>query len=289
MDFTLAGVRAFVEVFERRSIREAAESLGYTPSAISQRLAALEDRLGLELFERLGSSIRATDSGRRLHPRALELLAAVEVFSIGAGEIGGQRRPVTLGGFPSGIGIAVLPALGQLEALEIDVRLVSVEDAQGQKDLRLGTLDLLLLQEYVVEVPRQPDFSYEEVLSEPLALVSSHRIRSLREAAGESWVIANEKTVCGHGVRDLCRQAGFAPDVVADIEDFGLQLELVASGLGVAILPRSAITPQISDDLWVEEVPGAGRRILAATRTSSKTDATIMQCLSAIASHRPGH
>ncbi|NOX28621.1 MAG: LysR family transcriptional regulator [Actinobacteria bacterium] len=287
MDFTLAGIQAFVEVAERESIREAAESLGYTPSAISQRLTGLENRLGVELFERLGNSIKVNATGQQLHQQALKLQAAVEAFGINAANVLGQRRAIALGGFPSGLSIAIAPALGQLRELGVDVKLITVEDAQGQQDLRLGSLDLLLLQEYVVRAPRQQDFTYHEVFTEPLALVSSAEIHNLEEAGIERWIISNPKTVCGHGVRDICRRAGFAPDIVADIEDFGLQLDIVASGLGVAILPRSAIAAHHSLDLWVKELAGTSRTILAATRTSSEGDETIAQCLTTIRSHRP--
>lgn len=289
MDFTLVGIQAFVEVAERESIREAAESLGYTPSAISQRLTGLENRLGVELFERLGNSIKVNSSGQQLYHQALELQAAVEAFSINAANVLGQRRTIALGGFPSGMSIAIAPVLGQLRELGVDVKLISAEDAQGQQDLRLGSLDVLLLQEYVVKVPKQQDFSYHDVLTEPLELVSSTEIHSLEEAATKRWIIANPKTVCGRGVRDLCRHAGFAPDIVADIEDFGLQLDIAATGLGVAILPRSAIAAHSSAGLWVKELPGTSRTIQAATRKSSRTDPTIAQCLSAITSCQTRH
>ncbi|MEE9414090.1 MAG: LysR family transcriptional regulator [Acidimicrobiales bacterium] len=285
MDITLAGIQAFVEVAERESISEAAESLGYTPSAISQRLTGLEDRLGVELFERFGNSIKLGPFGQQLHHRALELQAAVEVFSIHVANVVGQRRAIAVGGFPSGLSITVAPVLGQLRELGVDVNLTSVEDAQGRQDLRLGTLDVLLLQEYVVKIPKQQDFSYHEVVTEPLALVSLTEIHSLEEAASERWIIANPRTVCGRGVRDICRRSGFAPDMVADIEDFALQLDVAAAGLGVAILPLSAIGAHNSAGLWVKELPETSRTILAATRKSSRTDPTIAQCLATITSH----
>ncbi|MBO0756530.1 MAG: LysR family transcriptional regulator [Bradyrhizobiaceae bacterium] len=90
----LDGVEAFLSVAEHRSFRRAAAALGVTPSAISQSIRALEERLGAALFIRTTRSVGLTEAGKRFLSRAKpafeELVAASEV----ARELG--QRPAGL-------------------------------------------------------------------------------------------------------------------------------------------------------------------------------------------------
>lgn len=72
MDFTT--LRYFVEIAREENITRAANRLHISQSALSKRLASLEERLETKLFRRRSFSIELTDEGRRLHERAQELL-----------------------------------------------------------------------------------------------------------------------------------------------------------------------------------------------------------------------
>lgn len=91
----LDGVEAFLRVAQHRSFRRAAAELGVTPSAISQAVRALEDRVGATLFTRTTRSVGLTEAGEkfllRAKPAFEELVAAGEV----ARELG-QRPAGTL-------------------------------------------------------------------------------------------------------------------------------------------------------------------------------------------------
>lgn len=72
MDFTT--LRYFVEIAREENMTRAANRLHISQSALSKRLASLEERLETKLFRRRSFSIELTDEGRRLHERAQELL-----------------------------------------------------------------------------------------------------------------------------------------------------------------------------------------------------------------------
>src|SRR5690242_10443057 len=78
----LDGVEAFLRVAQRRSFRRAAADLGVTPSAISQAVRTLEERLGAVLLARTTRSVGLTEAGQRFYERAApafeELVAAGE-------------------------------------------------------------------------------------------------------------------------------------------------------------------------------------------------------------------
>lgn len=282
MDVTMAGIRAFVEVAERESMRSAADALGYTPSAVSQRVSTLEQRLGVTLFERLGNRIRLTPAGEQMRLRAYEVLAATEAFGVDAAMLSSQRRTVSIGGFPSGMSLVAAPSIADLGELGIDLRLVCVEDAQGQQDLRLGSLDVLLLQEYSVQIPRTDDFAYTRLVTEPLVLVSQQRLASLAASSTLNWIVPAVRTVCGRGVRHVCQGSGFEPNVVADVDDFGLHLDLVAAGLGVAMMPESCALPAAERGLNQLVIPDAERTVFAAIRSSSHSDELLAEVLSVL-------
>ncbi|HEY4080153.1 MAG TPA: LysR family transcriptional regulator [Burkholderiaceae bacterium] len=67
---SLDGIEAFLRVAERQSFRQAADDLGITPSAMSQTIRALEQRLGIALFTRTTRSVGLTEAGLRLLERA---------------------------------------------------------------------------------------------------------------------------------------------------------------------------------------------------------------------------
>src|SRR4051812_50108224 len=94
------------ELHARGTVAAVAESLAYTPSAVSQQLSALQREAGVELTERVGRRLRLTDAGLRLVGRAnalLEQLEAAEAeLQAAAGTGGGAPRRRSLQ--PAGMG-----------------------------------------------------------------------------------------------------------------------------------------------------------------------------------------
>src|SRR5262249_14559526 len=78
MDLDARRLRVLREVAVRGTVTAAADSLGFTPSAISQQLSALERETGVVLLERAGRRVRLTDAGQVLVQRTEPVLAALE-------------------------------------------------------------------------------------------------------------------------------------------------------------------------------------------------------------------
>ncbi|OBJ23655.1 hypothetical protein A5623_07425 [Mycobacterium colombiense] len=78
---TIAGLRAFVAVAEKRQFSSAATSLGVSQSTLSQALAALEAGLGTQLVERSTRRVFLTTEGAQLLPRAQAVVEAADAFS----------------------------------------------------------------------------------------------------------------------------------------------------------------------------------------------------------------
>ena len=97
-----ARLRAFVETVEKGSVKAAADSLGYTPSAISQLITALEKELGITLFTRSQKGMRPTTEGREMLPLVRAYLTHEEELYTFAAELKGiTRGKLTIASYPS--------------------------------------------------------------------------------------------------------------------------------------------------------------------------------------------
>ena len=110
-------LRLLRELAARRTVTAVAEALSYTPSAVSQQLAALERDAGVRLLERVGRGVQLTEAGRLLAGHADAVIARLEAaeadLARAAGDVSGRVRVAC---FQTGAHALVIPALGPLEA-----------------------------------------------------------------------------------------------------------------------------------------------------------------------------
>jgi DNA-binding transcriptional LysR family regulator len=270
-------LRVLRELHVRGTVRAAAEALDYTPSAISQQLAALEREVGARLLERVGRNVRLTEAALVLVRHADDLLegleeAQAEVAAVAAGRVTGVVR---VAAFQSALLRIVAPAIAALATSQPGVRVeaveAEVEEAVPQLDLR--HLDILVGDEYAGQPrPRHPELRRETVLREGINLVlpEDHEVSADRplgpRLADLAWAVCD----AGTGHHDMhvraCRQVGgFEPDMRYRSNDFAVQLEMVrVTGAG-ALLP----------DLVVD-YDAAGVRVLPLDRSDAGRDVFLL-------------
>src|SRR6202044_3643169 len=103
-------LRVLREFAERGTITATAAALGYTPSAVSQQLAALEREAGAILLDRTARAAELTDAGRRLVDHAERILALIEAAEADLSAAGQPTGRVTVTAFPTAA-VAFGPAL----------------------------------------------------------------------------------------------------------------------------------------------------------------------------------
>ena len=154
LGFTMLDVRRLRllrELAARRTVTAVAEALSYTPSAVSQQLAALERDAGVRLIERVGRGVQLTEAGRRLVVHADAVIARLEAaeadLARAAGDVSGRVR---IASFQTAAHALVIPALGPLEERhpELQCELVQAEAESALPALRLGDVDIVLAEEY---------------------------------------------------------------------------------------------------------------------------------------------
>lgn len=171
MDFDTARLRAFVQVAERGTVAAAASALGYTAPAVSQQITKLEHQLGAPLFDRVGGRLRLSPAGDSLLPVAREMLELTGAAQRTAGAV--ERIPhIALAGFASSIRALVLPLLKSPIAKKVTFEVHEAEDEAALRDLRLGHVDIALVQEYDgARVTRSDRLAYTPLLSDRLRLL----------------------------------------------------------------------------------------------------------------------
>jgi DNA-binding transcriptional LysR family regulator len=241
-------LRVLHTVAVRGSVTSAAEALQVSASAISQQLAQLEREARCDLVERAGRGIALTPAGVALAAQAEHVLRELDrAHAVVAAARGGVSGVVRVGSMPSVAGAHVGPATARAHAAHpsLDVRICEREDDQALVDLRLATLDVVILQEYDhVPITLPPGLDVTPMLVDPLHLITpaSGPLRDLGPAPLASlgdapWIAAAHDTPCGRSTRQACRDAGFEPDIRHTAVDFTMIVDLVAAGLGIALIP----------------------------------------------------
>lgn len=272
-------LRALREVGARGSIAAAAQALGYTASAVSQSVAAMERYLDLQLLERTSRGVTLTPAGVRLVEHADVILAHLDAAEREARALRSHDAEIslTLATFASGVDLVVRAAseLAQTRA-NTELRVVEADPGYSLPELRSGNVDVALT--YMNDgLATEPPAWMEEIplLTEPvLAIIpEQHRLagrRAIRlvELAGERFIA---EPAADHRPFTLvaCHAAGFEPEIAGYSSDFGLTAALVARGGAVALIPRMAVRePSGVVALRLSE-PKLTRRVFAATRVGN--------------------
>ncbi|MEU8227381.1 LysR family transcriptional regulator [Kribbella sp. NPDC048915] len=266
------------EVFIRGSMTAAADALGYTPSAISQQITALERETDAVLVERGPQSIALTEAGQILVEHTewiLEQLdlADAQVKAI-AGLRGGRLRMAT---FRSIGETVVAEALTRFHAAwpEVELRLVEGEPEEYVGRLAQGELDLALSFEYDgVVAPHGSDLVAEALLDEEMlvALPAGHPLIergavALPELADEDWIASSHRSSVHEFTRIVCSWAGFEPRIAFETDDYHIAQSLVAAGVGIAFLPAVSVHTAHPDVRVVQIRPRPPmRRVFVVTR-----------------------
>ncbi|MEN3537641.1 LysR family transcriptional regulator [Microbispora sp. ZYX-F-249] len=241
-------LRLLRELAHRGTIAAVAEALTFTPSAVSQQLAALEREAGVALLERTGRRVVLTPAGVALVRHAEAVLERLEQA---AAELAAARSDLSgilrIGAFPTATRAILPSALAALARSHpgLAPMVDEVDPAEVAPRLRTGELDVALVHEYDF-VPAEPDLALDAVplLDEFMYLATPHTVGGEGDAAtllacrDVPWIASTPGTLCHAMTVRACQAAGFSPRVRHHIDDFATVLAMVAVGQGVALVPE---------------------------------------------------
>ena len=249
----LRHLRYFVAVAEMGHMTRAAAALGIQQPPLSQQIKALERELGLQLLHRHPKGVTLSDGGRLLLAEARRLLADVEAMTSRMGRIARGVEGVLAVGFTSSAAAHAFTPKA-LRACRhrfpgIELELSEANAAELTEAVAAGRLHCGFLR---VPVSQPAGVVLEPLLQEPaiVAIPVDHALArprkadapiALRDLHGERLILVRRPGAPGlyANLLALCAAHGVEPSVVAEVDRMMTNLNLVASGVGLSVVPAS--------------------------------------------------
>jgi DNA-binding transcriptional LysR family regulator len=242
-------LRVFRSVVASGSIQAAADHLGYTASAVSQQVAALQRETGLALIERSGRGIVPTAAGYTLAEESGEVIAGLTRLGAVVGDLReGRTGRLTVGYFASA-GSVWMPQMARALMDEFPHLLLELTLNEVPEETPSRQPDIDLIIESVTERPAVPaGYRRVHLADDPYVVVVHHthpaagrQSMPLVELAEDDWVDNDYANApCRRILMNACDAAGFAPRYVVQAQDHHTALAFVAEGIGVTVVPRLA-------------------------------------------------
>ncbi|MEJ7745146.1 MAG: LysR family transcriptional regulator [Nocardioidaceae bacterium] len=265
MELSLRRLRILREVAHHGGVTVAAREMHYSPSGISQQMAALEQDIGAPVLERRGRGIVLTEVGRVLLGHAEILLAAERDAQAAVEQVRDTLAVELTVGVFSTVAAGLMPGIiRDLAQCHPDIRLRTreIDPDDAGIELRHGHLDLAFLIDYpnatepwapgITIIPAMHD---ELHIAAPAGHFPTAKVR-LADLADQDWVMSGAQTYYGRAVRYACRQAGFDIRITHQVDEQATALAMVAAGLGITLM----------SELGRVFLPNAGIDVLDLTR-----------------------
>jgi len=288
---TLNELRYAVAVAQERSFRRAADKAFVTQPALSLAIQKLEEELGIQIFERSKTEVTVTPLGSQVVEQAQRVLEEAARIK----EIARQGKDPLLGKLALGVIFTVgpyllphlIPALHKL-APEMPLEIEENTTAQLDALLRSGKLDVIVIALPFGDVSIATLPLYDEAFT--VAVPSDHpwaereNIKP-RELAKERVLLLNSGHCFSNQVVEVCSRLARKTEDVQQGNSLETIRGMVASGLGITVLPVTACTDRFQSKL-IRTVPFAApvpsRRIALAWRRTYAREGAIQAIAQAV-------
>ena len=256
---TLQQLRSFIALAETLNFSRAAEQLNMTQPPLSRQILALEDSVGTPLFWRHSRSVALTPAGVQFQRDISRLLTDLERAGASAraaaqGEQGELRIAFTMYAAWN-----LLPELVSRFAEhypDVRLRLEETLPRDLQQALLSGAVDAGL----GFPLPVRHSLGYQSLYEDKLCAVlpANHRLAGKRKV--DVAELAEDPFICFPGstapalheaVMQCCHSAGFQPEIRVETHLQQTIVNLVASGLGVALVPASMARMQLDGSVFI--------------------------------------
>jgi LysR family hydrogen peroxide-inducible transcriptional activator len=292
---TLTELRYIVAVAQEKSFGRAAQKCFVSQPALSVAIQKLEEELGASLFERGGAEVAVTPVGERIVEQAHKVLDEAarirEIAQAGRNQLVGALKLGVIHTVAPYLLPDLIPALrGLAPLMPLDIEENLTENLEVE--LKTGRIDTA-----IVALPFGPPGIITEYLyEEPFRVVvplghkwAKRKSIAPSELAGEHTILLNVGHCFRAQVLDACPELNRQDTHVTRTNSLETVRNMVASGLGISVLPRDALTPKYHSKLVVPipfTKPVPSRRIAIAYRKSFPRPAAIEAIREAIASTR---
>lgn len=231
------------------SVVAAADSLGFTPSAVSQQVKRLERQAGVALLERVGRGVMLTQQGRQLVDHGADLLTRLERIEAelhqSAQSVAGTLRVAAFSTAMRGLVAPLLPSVLAAHP-QLQIALSEREPWDTVELVAAGQFDLGIVHRWG-DVPLHiPEHLVATAIAHDVAdvlLPAAHRLAARRRVTprdlrDEQWIATPDGSICRQWLRRMYEGTGAPPRIAHQCTEFESHIALVAAGLGIALVPR---------------------------------------------------
>lgn len=237
-------LKTFVDLAQTLSFSKTAINLYTTQSSVSKQIKSLEKELGQALFERNNKHVQLSEFGRSILNEATRLVELSQEIAIRADKYGQlSNRQINLGVIPSFYNNDVFQKILDYQKAHpsINITLHEEETTDLFSLLNEGKIDMA----YTRSLSDPAKLSYDSLLvsreqfrvclapNHPLAKAKAIALQQLK---GERFIMLSPSSLLYQPVIDLCRQAGFEPNISFVSERLSSILQMVKDQQGVAII-----------------------------------------------------
>ena len=297
-------LRMLVELSRRGTLSAVADALSYSKASVSQQLSALERDVGVPLLRRVGRGVQFTPQGNVLVAQAIGILDQLEHAEVAVAEsLTEVTGTVHIAVFQS-TAHSLLP--GALDSLKerhpaLRVQVTESDPERGLVGVSSRDFDLILAEQYPGRTrPIHADLDRVVLAHDAIALArqpgsagagttdQADAVAALWSTRDEPWVLEPAGTASRAWAEQLCRTAGFEPDVRFEIADLSAHVRLLHAGLAVGLLPElvwAGDTPTVD----LTPLPDEPRREIFSSARRVSADApsitAVRRALADAASH----
>lgn len=250
-------LKSFMSVVEQGSYTKAAQTYFVSQPSLSKSIKKLEDVLQIELLDRSTRHVVLTDAGRIVYEQGQGILKSVEDIHSLLEDLMNIKSGTIKIGMPPLIGRMFFPEIARsfsrkypkvkLELIERGAKLIGSMVESGQVDVGF------------VVLPSDPKrFHIHPFIEDTFCLYvhKEHHLAqlssvTLQQLEAESFILFTEEFTLHDFVIKSCKAAGFQPEISYKSSQWDLILELVASNLGITLLPQSISEKQVSDQVKI--------------------------------------
>ena len=275
---SFTGLESFLTVARTGNLTEAARELHVTQPGLTARLQRLEAELGAELLVRLPRGVRLTEAGRALLPYAERALESLDQGTAAVRDlVRGTGGRIEIGAAPA-VSTYVLPRALQRFASEHPAVALGVRTGHSEELLSLVLAEQVQIA--IVRTLRHPEIENTPLYEDEVVLAThpahafagDHAVRV--EQLGDQPLILFDPSSSYHELTSaMYRAAGVAPRGVMVLDSIDAAKRMVQLGLGIALLPRSALREELDDGslaaITVVSTAPVRRQIVAIRRRDS--------------------
>jgi DNA-binding transcriptional LysR family regulator len=277
-DLEIRHLVALRAVAAERSFGRAGERLGFTQSAISQQIAALERVVGAPVFDRPGGPrpVELTPVGRVVLAHAESILHQLTLAEDEVGQLrSGDGGRLVVGTFQS-VTVKVVPSVIRVlkaERPELDIRLFEADELSVLVDRLLdGQLDLA----FMVDIGPDERLERTHLLDDPYVLISPRAAPTARSTVtvgslADAPLIGEYDSSCQAGIDRGLRAAGVEPTYVFRSNDNSAVQAMVRVGMGQAVLPALSVESSDPDVVIQDLDPPIPPRTISLVRRVGRT------------------